>query len=93
MQQLTIDFTSPSPINTERLTGQNLRLFEYLKTGNRIHVFHPAKRELKIGYLNSRASDLINKYHVPIHKEYIKAIDTDGEMVSVVEYRIKAENL
>lgn len=91
--QLTLEFTSPSPINTERLTGQNLRLFEYLKTGESIHVFHPAKRELKIGYLNSRASDLINIYHVPVSKERIQVVDTDGELVSVVEYSIKKENL
>lgn len=91
--QLTLDFTSSSKINTERLTGQNLRLYDYLMTGKSIHVFHPAKRELRIGFLNSRASDLINKHHVHISKEYIKVVDIYGELVTVVEYSIRQENL
>lgn len=91
--QLQMDFDTASKINVERLRGQNLRLYEYLLTGNPIHVFHPAKRELRIGFINSRASDLINKHHVPIHKEFKKVKDIDGEEVTVVEYRILPEDL
>lgn len=91
MQQLEITFESNSIINAERLGGQNKRLFEYLANGNSIHVFHPAKRELKIGFLNSRASDLINKHGVNISKRYIQVKDTDGNYCTVVEYSLSNE--
>lgn len=86
--QLSISFESPSPINTERMTGQNKRLYDYLQTGNTIHCFHPAKQELQIGYLNSRCSDLI-KAGVEIFKRYIKVKDINGEEVTVKEYSLK----
>jgi hypothetical protein len=87
-QQLIIDFTTASSVNIDRLTGQNKRLYDWLAAGNTIHCFHPAMRELRIGYLNSRASDLINKHHVPIHKEWIKWVDSEGSLVSIIEYSL-----
>ena len=80
---MEIQFPSDSPINTDKLGGQNKRLYDYLISGKRIHCFHEAMKELKIGYLNSRCSDLINKFGVQIKKEYIKVNDT-----TVVEYSI-----
>lgn len=87
--QLTISFETASPINVERLGGQNKRLFEWLSAGNSIHVFHPAKKELRIGYINSRASDLINKHNVPVNKRRIQVQDVSGELVTVVEYSME----
>lgn len=87
MEQLAIDFTTQSPLNTQRLGGQNLRLYEYLKTGGTIHVFHPAKRDLRIGYLNSRISDII-KSGVVVYKRIIKVPDINGEPTDVKEYSL-----
>lgn len=84
--QTAIDFTTSSPINVERIKGQNRRLYDYLAAGGKIHCFHQAMRELKIGYLNSRASDLINKCRVAIKKRRIKVQDAEGNEVDVIEY-------
>lgn len=84
--QTTLDFTSPSPINKIRLSGQNQRLFEYLEKGNKIHCFSEAKKELRIGFLNSRISDLSNKHNITIYKRGKKVVDFFGELVDVVEY-------
>jgi hypothetical protein len=89
MMQLSLSFDTASPINIDRLKGQNLRLYNWLQAGNSIHVFHPAKKELRIGYLNSRASDLINKNNVPVNKRRIQVPDISGELVTVVEYSLK----
>lgn len=88
MSQLILTFESPSPINMEKLTKQNKRLYDYLLTGNSIHCFSRARRELKIGYLNSRISDLINVHDIKIKKKRIRVKDVDGELVNVVEYKL-----
>lgn len=74
---------------TKRIASQTARLRRYLESGKKIHVFHPAKIKLRIGYLNSRCSDLKNKHHLPIHKQWITVKDANGEDVSCVEYSIK----
>lgn len=84
MIQQEITFPTDSPINTEKLSGQNLKLWQYLSTGGKIHCLHPKKQELGIGYLNSRISDLANKFGVQLKKEYIKVSET-----TVVEYSLK----
>jgi hypothetical protein len=88
MQQLEISFETRSPINVDRMKGQNGRLYNWLLTGNTIHCFHPKKYELQIGYLNSRIADLIHD-GVEIHKRNIKVKDINGELVTVREYSIK----
>jgi len=84
MIQTELTFPTDSPINSEKLGGQNKRLFDYLSSGKTIHCMSEAMKELKIGYLNSRTSDLINKFGVKIQKKYIKVDDT-----TVVEYSLK----
>lgn len=85
--QATIDFTTRSPINVERMKGQNRRLYDYLLTGASINCFSQAKQDLRIGYLNSRIADLV-EMDVPISKQRVLVKDVDGEDVSVVEYRM-----
>ena len=85
---MELTFTTSSPINVERLTGQNRRLYDWLKTGNPITCMSSEMQSLRIGYLNSRISDLVNKYHVPIEKKYIQVKDIFGNLVTVVEYKI-----
>jgi hypothetical protein len=83
-QQPELEFPTDAPINQLKLSGQNKKLYDYLVSGKSIHCLHPAKLELGIGYLNSRCSDLINKFKVKIEKKYITVNDT-----VVVEYKIK----
>ena len=82
--QLSISFESGSPINREKLGGQNRRLFEYLETGRTINIYSPAMKELGIGYLNSRCSDLRNKHGVII---FDRMITVDGTHCK--EYSLK----
>ena len=86
--QATIDFSTSSPENIERLNGQNRRLYDYLKGGGKIHCFHHSVRDLRIGYLNSRISDLVNKCNVAIRKRRIRVKDIEGNAVVVVEYSL-----
>lgn len=87
MQQ-TLDFTTHSSINAEKLTGQNRRLFDYLASGKSIHCMHPDRIALRIGYMNSRISDIV-KAGYEIGKRYIKVKGFDGEETTVVEYTLK----
>lgn len=90
MQQ-EITFPTSSPINISRLSGQNKRLFDYLNEGKTIHVFHPAKETLQIGYLNSRISD-IRKCGIVVYKRMIKCIAANGEPTDVKEYSLNPFN-
>ena len=78
-------FESQSPINREKLTGQNGRLFDYLAAGNTIHCLDLPMIGLQIGYLNSRISDLVNKHGVVIHKRFINVGGT-----TVREYSLRS---
>ncbi len=91
MQQIELTSQTTSPINADRLTGQNKRLWDFLAAGNTIHCFHPAMKELGIGYLNSRTSDLrrmLREQGKDIFKRYIKVKDANGEEVTVREYSL-----
>lgn len=88
MIQATIEFPTDSPINQPRLGGQNLRLWEHLQSDKTIHVMMPVVRELRIGYMNSRISDLRNKHKKEIYDRMITVKDVDGNKVSVKEYSI-----
>lgn len=81
------EFPTNSPINIEKLTGQNKRLFDYLKAGNKIHCMSDAMTQLRIGYLNSRCSDLKNKFNVPLKSEYV-TITYNEEKTTVKSYWI-----
>lgn len=88
MIQAELNFTTTSPENIERLSGQNKRLYEYLLSGNKIHCFHEAMRTLRIGYLNSRVSDLRNLHNIEVKKSRVVVQDCNGEDVNVVEYSL-----
>lgn len=88
MNQTESNLTSKSALNVERMTKQNKRLYEYLLTGQPINVFSQAKRDLRIGFLKSRVSELINDHKVEIKKQRVRVPDVDGVLVSVVEYRM-----
>lgn len=84
--QTEINFTTASPVNIEKMKGQNKRLYDYLSSGNTIHCFHQARKNLKIGYINSRISDLKNKNHVELYSRFITVKDADGQDTTVKEY-------
>lgn len=83
--QTQILFPTKSPINADRLSAQSKRLYDFLSKGNTIHVFHPARRELNVGFINSRIPEL-KKAGIQIYKRMIKTPDLYGNMVSCKEY-------
>lgn len=90
-----LDLFTTAPINANRLSGQNRRLFDYLEAGNTIHCFHPAVRELRIGYLNSRCADItrfLREHGRELYRRFIKVRDVNGEPVAVREYSLNPFN-
>lgn len=84
---------SESPMNKKRLAGQNYRLLKYLCEIKTIHCFSPAIKELKIGMLHSRISDLKNKHGIDVKSKIITVISFFGEPVSVKEYWLEREEI
>lgn len=90
--QLSISFQTSSPINELKLSGQNKRLYDYLIAGNKINCMAPEMNLLRIGYLNSRTSDLKNKFHLPVKSRFIE-VENLGEKTTVKEYWIELTEL
>jgi hypothetical protein len=65
--------------------SQAEKLLNYLKTGRKINVTSPVKRKLKIGYLNSRVSQLGKEGHL-IDRKDILVKNSDGDKIRVKEY-------
>lgn len=55
--QIEINFETKSPINTDKINGQNKRLIEFLLTGAKINCFSPEVQSLKIGVFHSRIAE------------------------------------
>jgi hypothetical protein len=68
-EQLTIDFTTRSPINKEKLTGQNKQVFDWLASGKTINCLQA--QDMDITALNSRISELRNRAKVMIYDRFI----------------------
>lgn len=83
--QIQIEFTTSSPINIGKLSGQNRRLYDYLSEGKHINCMSPEMTLLRIGYLNSRISDLKNKCNVPVQSKFIE-VEYLGEKTVVKDY-------
>lgn len=81
--QPELQFPSSSPINTISLTGQNKLLYDYLLNGN-IDMF--IAREIGIGFLNSRVSDL-KKHKIEIYSKYIKKNNSTVKLYSLTEFK------
>ena len=85
MKQAEIEFPTESPINEIKLGGQNRRLYDYLSSGKTINCMSDAMKELQIGYLNSRISDL-KKHSIKIYKRYILVDNTTVKEYSLKEF-------
>lgn len=92
MQQLTIDFTTASPINVEKLKGQNRTIYMHLASGETITVLK-AYALYRIMHLHSRISDLRHKVGVVIYDRMIQAKDYSGNPVSCKEYSLSKFSL
>ena len=86
MNKTEIEIPSGSPINAYKLDSQNYKLFHYLKTGATIHCKHPAKREMGIGYLNSRISNIV-KAKIQVFKRSISVDNTTVTEYSFFEFQ------
>ena len=62
---------------TNEFDYQDNRVYQWLLKGNEITTLD-AMLKLKIGCLTKRISSLIQKYHVPIHKERVKNSSNRG---------------
>jgi hypothetical protein len=70
---------------SSRIRTQNEKLKRFLDSGRRINCFSKARQSMKIGYLNSRVSDL-KKEGYPLGKQWITTKDSDGRKVRCVQY-------
>lgn len=80
---LQIEFPTDSPINTGKLTGQNKVVFEHLIAGKTINCIQA--QDLFITALNSRISELRNKFGIKIYDRFVN-IGTGKSLVK--EYSI-----
>jgi len=82
MMQLSIDFSTKSPINVEKLKGQNRKVYELLQNNDTVTLYDG----LKVGVLHfhSRISDLRNLNGIVIYDRMKKI-----KGVSVKEYSLK----
>lgn len=82
-------FRTQSPINQDEIKIQTERLFRFMSAGNSIHVEHPAKRILRIGYLNSRMAEIRKRLlqeGKDLFKRRIKVKNSENRWITVVEY-------
>lgn len=70
MKQTEINFPTDSPINTDKLGGQNKAVFANLSEGKTINTVEA--QNMFITALNSRISDLRNKFKIKIYDRFIK---------------------
>jgi len=80
--QLEISFETASPINREKLTGQNRLVYETLQFRT-LNCFQA--QEMGITALNSRISDLRNKAGIIIYDRFI----TTSGGSKVKEYSVR----
>jgi len=92
VNQITIDFTTASKINTEQLTGQNKTVYEIMHSGKTINCLEA--QEIGITALNSRISDIRNRAGVKVYDRFITT--TGGSKIkeySLTKYKNYANNL
>ncbi len=70
MEQTEIQFPTDSLINTDKLSGQNRLVFVHLSEGKTINTVEA--QSMFITALNSRISDLRNKFKIKIYDRFIK---------------------
>jgi len=83
MNQLTLDFSTASKINTGKLSRQNEIIFRHLESGRTINTVQ-AREVYKVFNLHSRLSDLRNRSGIVIYDRMIRI----GEM-NCKEYSLK----
>ena len=86
MIQAELNFTSPSPINKGKLSGQNKLIYQHLKSGKTINVFE-AITKYNIYHLHSRISDCRKAIKGTDEFIYDRMIKSNG--ISCKEYSLK----
>jgi hypothetical protein len=83
------------PGNKESSVGQTAKLFKYLLTGKKIHIYSEDKRNLRLGYLPSRISDLRNKFELYDLVVGVPetGINSDGKKCIYQLYSIPPQNI
>ncbi len=68
LKQKELDFSTNSPINQEKLGGQNKVVYDWLAAGNSINCYEA--QDVGITALNSRISNLRNLHNVSIADKF-----------------------
>jgi len=76
--QTELSFPTDSPLNTEKLSGQNKKVFEWLSSDKTINCIQA--QDIFITALNSRISDLRNKCGIKIKDRFLN-VGNDRTMV------------
>lgn len=82
--QLTIDFTTASPINAEKLSRQNRLIYNHLASGKTITVYDAIA--MGIFHLHSRISDLRNVHDIEIFDRTITENNTTCKEYSLSKF-------
>lgn len=86
MEQMQIDFTTASPINKDKLSGQNGKIYNALQCGT-VTVLKAIG--MGVYHLHSRISDLRNKHKIYIYDRTIVVKDIEGNVVVCKEYSLQ----
>lgn len=85
MEQLKLDFTTRSPVNVEKLTGQNKIVYELLCSNKTVTLFDGIKEG--IFHFHSRISDLRNKVGITIYDRFINVKGSSVKEYSLNEFK------
>lgn len=84
VEQTELFFPTDSKLNTEKLSGQNKRVFDHLSEGKTINCVEA--QNMFITALNSRISDLRNKFGIKIYDRFVNIGNGQSK---VKEYSLK----
>lgn len=88
MEQLTMDFTSGSRLNKERLSRQNRIIWEHLKSGKTINTVQ-ARELYQVYNLHSRLSDIRAKTDEIIYDKMIKIGEMNCKEYSLIPFELR----
>lgn len=78
--------TTASPINTESISGQNRKVYDFMKEKGTINMIQA--HSIGVMHLHSRISDLRNKNGIRVYDRFVKVNGIDMKEYSLTELLI-----